>query len=559
MATFLPMGRTIALAAGALTLGSTLAMAAPVKPSPAKASAAKIVARKPVPAPPATATQQASANIALSKGRGQLVTLSEPIKDVMISNPEVADVQVRSPRQIYIFGKASGESTIFAVTASGKTVYSANLRVTSNVSSVGDMLNLAMPDAQITTTAMNGVLLLTGTVSTPEESAEAERLAKALVGTDVEVVNRTKTATPVQVNLQVRIAEVSRQVVKTLGVNLLSRDTTGGFMFGIAQGRTFGSITPRDVSGLPTADASSLFGLPADSITLPFDPAVGRFVTQPGTAYNMGALGRGSGNTNIGLAGKLLGLDLASAIDLAENEGLATTLAQPNLTALSGETASFLAGGEIPIPLSTTLGQVSVEFKQYGVSLAFTPTVLSDGRISMRVRPEVSQLTNAGAVQLNGYQIPALSTRRVETTVELGSGQSFMIGGLLQNTNSNTIDRAPGLGNLPILGALFRSTEFRKNETELVIIVTPYLVTPVSAGQIKLPTDGVMNPTELERFLLGKSMSGKSGAKRPVPRLGSPVTVPASAVLEGATPPSKPDPAPSKGGSAALPAPGFGK
>ena len=348
----------------------------------------------------AVSVQKAGGEIALSKGRGQLVNLPMAVADVMISNPQVADVQVRSPRQIYIFAKASGESTIFAITSAGKVAYSANLRVSSNVNSVAEMIRLAMPEANVTATAMNGLLLLTGTVTTPEEGAEAERLAKALVGTDVEVVNRTKTATPVQVNLQVRIAEVNRQLVRSLGINLISRDTTGGFLMGVAQGRNFGTIGDRDVSKLPRADASALFNQPAGTVTLPLDPVSGQFVRAPGTSYNLNNLAQGSGKTSLSFAGKLLGLDLASAIDLAENEGLATTLAQPNLTALSGETASFLAGGEIPIPISTQLGQVSIEFKQYGVSLAFTPTVLSDGRISMRVRPEVSQLTTAGAVQL---------------------------------------------------------------------------------------------------------------------------------------------------------------
>ena len=236
---------------------------------------------------------------------------------------------------------------------------------------------------------------MTGTVASPEDGAEAERLVKAFVGDEIEVVSRLRTATPLQVNLQVKIAEVSRDIVKKIGVNLLSRDTTGGFLFGVAQGRNFGSIGPLDTSAFPKLDASSVFGLPAGSLSLPFNPATGQFVTG-GTSYDLKNLGLGAGSTNLGLAGKLLGVDIAGALDLAEADGLVTTLAQPNLTALSGETASFLAGGEIPIPISQSLGQVSIEYKQYGVSLAFTPTVLADGRISMRVRPEVSQLTSAG-------------------------------------------------------------------------------------------------------------------------------------------------------------------
>ncbi len=226
----------------------------------------------------------------------------------------------------------------------------------------------------------------------------------------------------------------------------------------------------------------------------------------------------------------MFGIDVGAALDLAENNGLVSMLAEPNLTALSGETASFLAGGEFPIPISQQLGTVTVEYKQFGVSLAFTPTVLSDGRISMRVRPEVSQLSTEGAVTLNGFTIPAVTTRRTETTVELGSGQSFMIGGLMQNSNTNSIDKAPGLGDVPVLGAMFRSTGYRRNQTELMIIVTPYLVKPVSANEIKLPTDGLQTPTDLQNFLLGKDFSGKSGAERPKPRLAPPTTVPAPSV-----------------------------
>ncbi len=250
------------------------------------------------------------------------------------------------------------------------------------------------------------------------------------------------------------------------------------------------------------------------------------------------------------MAGHLFGIDVASALDLAENDGLVTMLAEPNLTALSGETASFLAGGEIPIPVSQTLGSVSIEYKQYGVSLAFTPTVLSDGRISMRVRPEVSQISATGAVTLNGFSVPSFSTRRAETTVELGSGQAFMIGGLLSNNHNNSTDKAPALGDLPILGALFRSNKFTRSETELVIIVTPYLVKPVSANQIALPTDGYKGATDFERVVLGQSFSGKSGGKRPVPTTAPPAGAPAASAEPATSGRKKP-----AGGDVA--APGF--
>jgi len=473
----------------------------------------------------AAPNSQPTETVTLSVGRGQLVKLSAPMADLFVADNNIADVQVRSPTQLYIFGKGPGETTVYATTKGGAVVYSASVNVGTNLNSVGAMLKLAMPEAAITATPMNGLVLLTGTVAAPGDVEEAQRLVQAFVGDKMQVVSRLKTATPMQVALHVKIAEVSRDLVKQVGVNLLSRDTTGGFLFGIAQGRPFGTIGNQDLSGLPKLDASSIFGLPSGSLSLPFDPTTGQFIAKPGTLYDLKTLGV-SGKTAIGAAGHIFGLDLAAAIDLAETDGMVTTLAEPNLTALSGETASFLAGGEIPIPISEGLGTVSVNYKQYGVSLAFTPTVLADGRISMRVRPEVSQLTSAGSVTLNNFTIPGISTRRAETTVELGSGQSFMIGGLLSNSHNNSIDKAPFLGDLPILGSLFRSNNFRRQESELVIIVTPYLVKPVSANQIALPTDGYKGPTDAERLLMGQTFSGKTGQQRPMPSTAAPVTKP---------------------------------
>lgn len=511
--------------------------------------------------------QRPTTEILLSVGQGELINLPASVANVWTSNPGVADVYVSNPRQIHLFGKEAGEATVFATTAAGAVVYAANIRVSQNITSVDKVLRVAMPDADIRVTNVGQVAVLTGTVAQPQDIEEAERLVKTLLNPGVDftqpnavlkigVINRLRTATPLQVNLQVRIAEVSRDLVKEIGVNLLSRDQTGGFLFGIAQGRNFGNIGNIDTSIFPRLDASSLFGLPAGSISLPFNPATGQFVTG-GTAFNFNNLGQGVGRTNLALAGKLFGIDVASALDLAESEGLVNVLANPNLTALSGETASFLAGGEIPIPLAQGLGQIGIEFKQYGVSLAFTPTVLTDGRISMRVRPEVSELTSAGAVNVGGFQIPALSTRRAETTIELGSGQSFMIAGLLQNRHASNIERAPGLGDMPILGALFRSSRFRRSETELMIIVTPYLVRPTN-GAIPLPTDGYEAATDAQRVFLGQTHDSGESKPRPVPTLAPPASGDAPAA-----PPTPPAAAPSapartderKPGEA--PAPGF--
>jgi pilus assembly protein CpaC len=436
-------------------------------------------------------------DVTLSVGAGRMVRLNGSAAGVFVANDDVADVNVNSPNQIYIFGKTAGNTTVYATDRAGRVIYSANVRVGQNLGSVSQMLDLAMPEAAIVATPMNGMVLLTGTVAQPADAAEAERLVQAFVGEGVQVVSRLRTATPQQVMLQVRIAEVNRTLLREIGTNLLSRDNSGGFLFGIGRGQP-GSITSiteaPDPSGLPVGATNFLFNNLANA-------------------------------TTIGAAGHLLGMDLLGSLNLGETTGLVTTLAEPTLTALSGETASFLAGGEFPIPISQSLGTVTIEYKQYGVGLAFTPFVLEDGRISIRVRPEVSELSTIGSIRLNGFEVPALTTRRAETTVELGSGQSFMIGGLLRNHNTNSIDRAPFLGNIPILGALFRSTRYRREESELVIIVTPYLVRPVSANQIALPTDGHRSPDEGQRLLLGQENAGRSGEQRPGPTAAQPRTV----------------------------------
>ena len=473
----------------------------------------------------------------LSVGTGRLVNLSSPISDVFVANEAVADVQVRSATQIYVFGKAAGETSVFATNRAGKILFSSNVRVGQNIASVGEMLRLAMPEAQVQATPMNGMVLLTGTVAAPTDVEEAGRLVQAFVGDNVKVVSRLKTATPLQVMLQVKIAEVSRSVIKDIGFNMLTRDHSGGgFLFGISRGRAVGTITDRLHGTDIDPDTGALEVIGTD-----FKP------TNP------------AGATSLNFMGRLFGLDILSALDLAENDGKVLTLAEPNLTALSGETASFLAGGEFPIAASNGINGTTIEFKQYGVSLAFTPTVLEGGRIAMRVRPEVSELSTEGAIRLNGFQVPALSTRRAETTVELGSGQSFMIGGLMRNSSANSVEKAPWLGDIPILGALFRSSSFRRNETELVIVVTPYLVKPVNAGEIALPTDGYRIANEAQRVLVDQNQDSRTGEQRPGPVHVAPRTVaPGIGAIGSAVTPSAPSPArPTQRAASSSAKPGF--
>jgi len=511
----LPYRGTLAVALAAGTAAA--ALAAP-RPSAAPAAAVEprtvslrsAAAEVPIPAAPAV--------VQVNTGRGRLVTLARPMSDLFIADDAVADVQVRSPTQLYVFGKKTGETTLSATNRAGQVVYATTVRVGNNYDSIGQMLALAMPEARITATSLNSMVLLTGTVAAPEDAVEAEKLVQAFVGDQTKVLSRLKTATPLQVNLQVRIAEVSRSFVKNIGVNLNTFDSTGGFKFGLSRGRAQGP-----------------------------QYTVGGGLFTGGTAASEGTslVTQSANNSTLAGAGRLLGLDVLGSLDLGETIGQVTTLANPNLTVMSGETASFLAGGELPIPLSQGLGTVSVEFKQYGVSLAYSPTVLSDGRISLRVRPEVSQLSYDNAVTIGGTTVPGLITRRVETTLELGSGQSMVIGGLLQNNHNNSIEKTPGLGNLPVLGALFRSNGFRRSETELVVVITPYLVKPVSdPSDIHLPTDGYKAPTDLGRVLMGELGGGTTGGTRPVPTMAVPGAPGATPATPGTTPPPAPAPDP---------------
>ncbi len=503
-----------ALAAAILLTTSALAQTPAAKPAADKASA--------------SGAQQNNGALLLGVGESRVINLPSNLSDVLIANPAVLDVHVRSQRQIYLIAKAPGETNVFVTTRDGKMLYANAVRIGNNLTSIDQMLKLAMPNADVQVSTMNGMILLTGTVAAPEDAAEVERLVTAFAK-DTTVVSRMRTATPLQVNLQVRIAEVNKSFSKNIGFNLASADLTSGFKFGIGQGRQI--INEKWTIGGPLGTGLGM---------RPITDSTGKVIGTGATAQTSG--------TTLTADTNLFGLNLLAALDLAEAQGLSATLANPNLTALSGETASFLAGGEIPIPIASTLGAVSVEYKQYGVSLAFTPTVLADGRISMRVRPEVSQLDQGSAVRLNGFAIPGISTRRAETTVELGSGQSFMIGGLLSNSSGNSLDKAPFLGDIPILGNLFKSRGFNRQETELVIIVTPYLVKPVNARDIALPTDGYRNADEAQQLLGSQLHAGQTGGERPKPEMAPPTTV---------TPDQVPDAVKGSKNSSKAAAPGF--
>lgn len=403
--------------------------------------------------------------VVLEIRKGQLIRLDRPAAAVFVADPDVADVQAHSPTLVYVFGRRSGATTLFAVDDDEEVLLRRDIVVEHHLSGLQRVLREVAPDARLEVRSVDGGIILEGAVRDATKAQELREVAGRYLGENETLINRLTVAAPTQVNLRVRVAEVSREVTKLFGINWEGVFTPGDFLFAFATGRQFTSA-----GGLPFLRNTDQNGL-ADTF----------------------AGGYSNGDVSIN-----------GLIDALEREGLISVLAEPNLTALSGETASFLAGGEFPIPVDQDDDGISIEFKEFGVSLAFTPTVLTANRISMRVRPEVSDLSERGAIQLRDLTIPALATRRAETTVELGSGQSFAIGGLISNTTRNNLEKVPALGDLPILGSLFRSTRFRRSESELVIIVTPYLVAPVASAVLATPIDGLEDPSDLQRLLEGR-------------------------------------------------------
>lgn len=413
----------------------------------------------------------ADAALDVEVGNGRLLHLPQPAAGVFVADPRIADVQVHSPTIVYVFGRQAGRTTVFAVDGEDKPLVRLSVEVRHALSALREMIARAVPDGDVRVSSFPGGLLLEGTVSSPTAAADVRAIAQRFLGENEQLVDRMQVSAPTQVSLHVRVAEVSRDVTRLFGMNWDSVVSPGDFIFGFASGRPLGAAA----TGLS------------------------RLTEVNGVAGAVGGRYR-SGE-----------VDINGILDALEAEGLVTVLAQPNLTALSGETAAFLAGGEFPVPVGTENGDLKIEFKQFGVSLAFTPTVLSSGRISLRVRPEVSELSDNGAIVLDNIAIPALATRRAETTVELASGQSFAIGGLISSATRHKLEKFPGLGDLPILGPLFRSTRFQRDETELVIIVTPYLVQPVAASELSTPADGFRPPNEIERLLEGR-LAARLGA-----------------------------------------------
>jgi len=432
---------------------------------------------KPVPARDGSADGRGS--VSVTAGQEVLVRLNQDAASVFVADPDVADVHLPTPRTLVLLGKKPGTTTLFALAANGEQLLKRSVSVGADLDTLRRMISARFPGTSLQIDAGPGSLQVSGNVSGSDVADAVVQMITPYLGDKQVLVNRMSIAQPLQVQLRVRITEVDRNVTQQLGVNWQSLGTPGNWQTGLFSGRSFISTTQTSVTGNP------LFNLASN----------GAFSLLTGFATN---------HWNVQMV-----------LDALNQEGLLTMLAEPNLVALSGQTASFLAGGEFPIPISQINGALDVEFKQFGVKLDFTPTVLNDHRISLKVRPEVSQIDTSVSINTNGISIPGISVRRADTTVELASGQSFAIAGLLQNNTSNTITQVPGLGSIPILGKLFSSSNYQNNKTELVIIVTPYLVEPTTSDKLRSSLASVMQPvSDIEYSFdhaFGATSAGRAG------------------------------------------------
>lgn len=420
--------------------------------------------------PPAVSVPPASqtGTIALEAGSGKVLTLHAAAANIFVADPKIAEVRPASATSLFIFGVGPGRTTVAAMDTAGHVLAEYNVTVQPQAyGAVQAQAAIArlVPGSNVQVIPQQKGLLLTGTVNDAQDAAQVMAIAKGFSGESPNIDNEITIRAPVQVTLSVRVAQMSRSVVRKLGINWAELGNIG----------RIGQFSP--------------------ALTLSSATAGGISATCP-TCLGAGVLG---------------------VIDALANDNLAQVLAQPNVTVMSGQTGSFQVGGEYPIPVSGQNGQINVTYKNFGVMLSFQPTVLSNGRILLHVKPEVSELSNQNSVQLSNsgssIVVPALNVRRAETTVELGSGQSFAIAGLLEQQTTDSGSGVPFAGDVPVLGALFHDNQFQRTETELVFVCTPYIVRPVNdPAKLHLPTDGYTPPTDLQRLLLMKQVSATQPA-----------------------------------------------
>lgn len=504
----------------------------------------------------------------IPRNKAAIIKLPVATRDVVVADPAMIDVVVRNPKEVYMFAKKTGMTNAFFFDSSGNQIVNLEINVGLDMKELERVFEEQMPGSNIKVTNMADTIILSGNVKNSAYAKIARDIAQRLVDSPEKIINNIGVTGQEQVMIKVKVAEIQREILKQLGIDWNTAFQIGKISGGLGLINGFGSngtpatgligsslgtgnVISKSVAGLPAfatsqAAASFLSGLQNDMsylrslidkgndqlYSLATDPPTGASpstvdtlrreiandITNWTTEYNQKSsqvLNINNQLTNataveegapaltqktMGYRGENFSLD--SLLRALERHSLIKTLAEPNLTALSGESAKFLAGGELPFLVSQTFGQASVDFKPYGIGLAFTPVVLNEGRISLKISTEVSEIS--GTVTAGNSSYPGLAVRRAETTVEMPSGGSLAMAGLIREDTRRSIDSTPGLKEVPVLGALFKSNDFKSNESELVILVTPYLVEPSSEKNFKLPTDGFVNPSDLDMYVKGK-------------------------------------------------------
>jgi pilus assembly protein CpaC len=473
-----------------------------------------------------------SATLVLPFGKSAIIDLPADARDILISNPAIADATVRTARRAYVIGRQLGQTNIFFFDANGRQIANVEIRVEPDVAPLNDILNRHSSESQIRAEAVNGSIVLSGSARSAADADRARLIATQYLATtgagggsgsapaEQRIVNLIQVQGSEQVMVRVRVVEMSRTLVRQLGINanydeMINQLLEADDFLNIATANGF-SINGQVLGGLTASGGVAENILRPNSLAYP-SGNVGSF---PTSAAGVGGYQEAAdGTITYGAAHVESSRATDASIEAFERAGLLRVLAEPNLTAISGESARFLAGGEFPVPVNSEDGQISVEFKPFGVGLAFTPIVMSGGNISLKINTEVSELTTEGAIStgdtpirnddgtttvIRGINIPALQVRRAETTLEMSSGSSIVLAGLIQERTRHALEGVPGVMNTPILGSLFRSRDFVNSETELVIIVTPYLVRPTSPDRLRTPADGFRNPSEGESLLTGR-------------------------------------------------------
>ena len=417
------------------------------------------------PIPQVSADSQLDARfLSLGVGKSIVIDLPRDIKDVLVADPKIANAVVRSAQRAYIIGAAVGQTNIVFFDSAGQQIAAYDIAVKRDLNGARAALRQMLPNSDIQIDGLGDGVVLTGTVANQIEAQQANDLAARLAGGADKVINSIVVRGRDQVMLKVTVAEVARSIIKQLGIDL-----SGQFNYGTAV-VNFNNTNPFTVTGQPLVNNS--------------------IVTSLGSTPSVTA-----------------------TLRAMESAGVTRTLAEPNLTAISGESATFIAGGEFPIPTGVTcqttaagsVGQCapSIAYKKFGVSLNFTPVVLTQGRISLHVMTEVSEVSNDNSITVTGITVPSVKTRRAETTLEIPSGGSMALAGLIQNQTKQAINGLPGLSQVPVLGTLFRSRDFQDNKTELMVIVTPYVVRAVAQKDLSRPDDGFVSASDPQSDLLG--------------------------------------------------------